>query len=221
MSLRASRCLQNKVLNNLVPNISWHISGFLPQMPFPAWLLGWFIPCLILDWNVTSSNSLQKRMLPPLCSHNILFILLLLHWKHEVTVCTGSFVTTQAHWRDCVLFFKLYASWKTHNEKLSINVLNTWTDSICHKRFSYTAQKSVPWNSFYLILVLLETTENTRNSLWHECLSNLITAIRFFSVFLLRENHDLFFPHSFIDHPCCVSSEHLGYFTKPESPLFN
>lgn len=84
------------------------------------------------------------------------------------------------------LFFELYAQRNTQSRNALHRCLEYMNEQLCHKGFSHTAQKSVPCNGFYLlILVLLETTENTTNSLSHECLSNLKTPIRSFSVFLL------------------------------------
>ena len=136
MSLIASYCLKkDKVLNNLfqtyLERFIQHSSGFLPQIPLPAWLLGkhWLIQYLILDWNVTSSNSL-KSLMPPLCSHNILFILLPQHQKHHVIVCTGSFITVCTHWKDCVLLILQTLCWAEHLQEKRTPTrswINEWT----------------------------------------------------------------------------------------------
>lgn len=75
-----------------------------------------------------------------------------------------------------------------------------------------------PRNGHYLlILVLLESTENTTYSSSHECLSHWKTAIiRSSWVILLWENHELYCGLSFLCHnlkslyhPGCASSEHI------------
>lgn len=87
-----------------------------------------------------------------------------------------------------------------HLQQKSTPPMSWIPEQHCYKGFSYPAQKSVPWNDYYLLIPELETTGNIANALSHECVSDWKIAIRSFLVFFLWENRDQFFLPSFILH---------------------